>query len=68
MLGKGGYGQVWCSVKTDSGTAFAVKKLRRKTVVGKKAEQHVLDEQRALRAVRSPFVCAQHPRPDRGPK
>ena len=59
-LGKGGYGKVWCSVKRDSGAAFAVKKMRRKTIVGKKADQHILDEQRALRAVHSRFVCALH--------
>ncbi len=51
---------MWCSVKRDSGGVFAVKRMQRKTIVGKRAEQHVLDELATLRAVRSPFVCALH--------
>ena len=37
-----------------------LKKMRRKMIVGKKADKHILDEQRALRVVRSRFVCAIH--------
>ena len=59
-LGKGGYGQVWCSIKRDSGAVFAVKRMHRKTIVAKKAERHVLDERDTLRAISSPFVCALH--------
>jgi serine/threonine protein kinase len=59
-LGKGGYGQVWCAVKKDSGAAYAVKRMARKVLVGRNAEKHVLDEQMSLRSVTSPFVCARH--------
>ena len=58
-IAKGGYGQVWCSVKRDSGTLFAVKFLSRRRLVGD-AAQHALDEVRVLRSVRSEFVCALH--------
>ena len=44
-IGKGAYGQVWASVKRDTGKVFAVKVMGRRLIISKKAEQHILDEQ-----------------------
>lgn len=59
-IGKGGYGQVWASIKRDSGAGYAIKVMGRRRVVSKKAESHLLSELRCMRLVTSDFVCALH--------
>ena len=59
-IGKGGYGQVWASIKRDSGAGYAIKVMGRRRVVGKKAESHLLSELRCMQQVNSSFVCALH--------
>ena len=59
-IGKGGYGQVWCSVKRDSGAVIALKFMSRKRLVGQDAEGHALDEAKALRLAKSDFVVGLH--------
>eukprot|EP00908_Phaeocystis_cordata_P008149 Transcript_18817.p1 GENE.Transcript_18817~~Transcript_18817.p1 ORF type:complete len:641 (-),score=239.75 Transcript_18817:135-2057(-) len=59
-IGKGGYGQVWASIKRDSGAGYAIKVMGRRRVVGKRAESHLLSELRCMKLVSSDFVCALH--------
>ena len=45
-------GQVWASIKRDSGAGYAIKVMGRRRVVGKKAESHLLSELHCMQQAR----------------
>lgn len=56
VLGRGGFGLVSACKKGVSGKLYAVKKMNKKRIKIKKAEQLTINERSALSALNSPFV------------
>ncbi|KAH0561479.1 cGMP-dependent protein kinase, isozyme 1-like [Cotesia glomerata] len=57
-LGVGGFGRVeLVTLRADQNKSFALKKLKKKTMVDQQQQEHVLNEKCIMQACDSPFIC-----------
>ncbi|XP_034942129.1 ATP-binding cassette sub-family C member Sur-like [Chelonus insularis] len=57
-LGVGGFGRVeLVTLRADPDKSFALKKLKKKTMVDQQQQEHVLNEKCIMQACDSPFIC-----------
>lgn len=57
-LGVGGFGRVeLVTLRSNKNKSFALKKLKKKTMVDQQQQEHVLNEKYIMQACDSPFIC-----------
>lgn len=56
VLGRGNFGKVMQVVKKDTGRIYAMKVLRKDTIIAADAVQHTLSETNVLRRINHPFI------------
>lgn len=56
LIGKGGYGKVYKVKKKDTGRIYAMKVLKKKSVIAANAVKHTMTERNVMRKMSHPFV------------
>lgn len=56
MIGKGGFGKVWCVKLKKNQKMHAMKEMHKTKIIGKKSIHSVLNEKELLSKLKHPFI------------